>query len=79
MTEARTHKVNERHRVNVPKGSIVSTGRGYTDYEWYKTLSDKGVYSVARLKYNATIRIIERRDNDVAKVYSVIIQLKLRA
>ena len=67
VTEARTHEVNEGRRVNFPKGSIVAIDRGYTDYEWYKTLSDKGIYFVARLKSNATTRILERRDVDRSK------------
>jgi len=58
------HEVNEGRSVDFPKGSIVAVDRGYTDYEWYKTLSDKGVYFVARLKSNATTRIIERRAVD---------------
>lgn len=64
VTEARVHEVNEGRSVNFPKGSIVAVDRGYTDYEWYKTLSDKGIYFVARLKSNATTRILERRSVD---------------
>jgi putative transposase len=62
MTEARTHEVAEGRAVNFPKGSIVAIDRGYTDYQWYKTLSDKGIYFVARLKSNAKTRVIERRN-----------------
>lgn len=61
VTEARTHEINEARRVDFPKGSIVAVDRGYTDYKWYKTLTDKGIYFVARLKSNATTRVIERR------------------
>ncbi len=64
VTEARVHEVNEGRSVNFPKGSIVAVDRGYTDYEWYKSLSDKGIYFVARLKSNATTHIIERRSVD---------------
>ena len=67
VTEARTHEVNEGRRVDFPKGSIVAVDRGYTDYEWYKTLTDKGVYFVARLKSNATTRIVQRREVDRSK------------
>jgi len=61
VTEARKHEVSEGRSVDFPKGSIVAVDRGYTDYEWYKTLSDKGIFFVARLKTNATTRILERR------------------
>ena len=61
VTDAKKHEVNEGRSVEFPKGSIVAIDRGYTDYEWYKTLSDKGVFFVARLKSNATVRVLERR------------------
>ena len=64
MTEARVHEVAQGRCVDFPKGSIVAVDRGYTDYEWYKTLSDKGIYFVVRLKSNATVRVIERRKVD---------------
>ena len=67
VTEASVHEVNEGRRVDFPKGSIVAVDRGYTDYAWYKTLSDKGIFFVARLKSNATTRIIERREVDRSK------------
>lgn len=67
VKEARVHEVNEGRRVDFPKGSIVAVDRGYTDYQWYKTLSDKGVFFVARLKSNATTRITERREVDRSK------------
>jgi putative transposase len=64
VTEAREHEVKQGRSVDFPKGSIVAVDRGYTDYAWYKTLSDKGIYFVARLKSNATTRVIERREVD---------------
>lgn len=48
--------------MDFPKGSIVAIDRGYTDYAWYKQLSDKGIYFVARLKSNAKTRVVERRN-----------------
>ena len=64
VTEAPEHEVAQGRCVDFPKGSIVTVGRGYTDYEWYKSLSDKGVYFVVRLKSNATTRVLERREVD---------------
>lgn len=60
-TEARVHEVAQVRCVEFPKGSIVAVYRGYTDYKWYKTLSNKGIYFIARLKTNAATRVIERR------------------
>jgi len=35
--------------------------RGYTDYEWFKQLSEKDIYFVTRLKKNSQFRVVERR------------------
>jgi len=64
MSNANEDEVKAGRDVNFPKGSIVAIDRGYTDYEWYKTLTEKGIYFVARLKSNAKIRVLERREID---------------
>ena len=43
ITDEKQHDVTEGRRINFPVGSIVAVDRGYTDYKWYKQLSDKGV------------------------------------
>ena len=67
ITDGKQREVNEGRKVDFPKGSIVAIDRGYTDYAWYKQLSDKGIYFVARLKSNATTRVLERRKVVVGK------------
>jgi len=64
VTDGKRHDVTEGRKINFPKGSIIAMDRGYTDYKWYKELSDKGIYFVARLKKNASIRVLERREVD---------------
>ena len=64
ITEGKHHEVNEGRGVDFPKGSIVAIDRGYTDYQWYKQLSDKGIYFVTRLKSNAKVRVTARRRVD---------------
>lgn len=44
-----------------PKGSIVAFDKGYVDYQWFKSLTDKGVFFVTRLRPKAVYDIIERR------------------
>jgi len=61
LSEAKKHEVTVGSSVGFPKGSIVVIDRGYTDYQWYPTFSDKGICFVARLKANATTRVLERR------------------
>ena len=64
LSNANEHEMKAGREVNFPKGSIVAADRGYTDYKWYKTLIDKGIYFVVRLKSNAKIRVLERREVD---------------
>jgi putative transposase len=44
-----------------PKGSIVAFDKGYVDYQWFKSLTDKGVFFVTRLRPKAIYEVIERR------------------
>ena len=64
LSNANEHEMKAGREVNFPKGSIVAADRGYTGYKWYKTLIDKGIYFVVRLKSNAKIRVLERREVD---------------
>ena len=64
ITDGKQHDVTVGRQVDFPKGSIVAVDRGYTDYEWYKQLSDKGIFFVSRSKSNAKGKIIERRKVD---------------
>lgn len=47
-----------------PKGSIVAFDKGYVDYGWYKSLTDKGIFFVTRLRPNSIYRIEKRREVD---------------
>ena len=76
-----TGKVNEQKvapSIPLEKGDIAVFDRGYNDLSWYKTLDDKGVYFVTRLKKNAYYTVKERRPTDHFKnIYSdQIIELK---
>lgn len=43
-----------------PAGSIVTCDRGYLDYTWFKTLTQKGVFIVTRPKKNVLYRVVKR-------------------
>lgn len=60
ITEGSKHEVNMGKALQFPKGSIVAIDKGYNDYEWYKSLTDKGIYFVTRLKSNAVYRVVSR-------------------
>jgi len=47
----------EGRKFDFPKGSIVAFDKGYFDYEWYKTLTNKGIFFVTRLRSNAVYEI----------------------
>jgi putative transposase len=61
ITEGKNHDVTVGRTLEFPKGSIVVIDKGYNDYEWYKQLTDKGIFFVTRLKTNAKYRIVCRR------------------
>lgn len=74
-------KVNEQTiapYIPLEKGDVAVFDRGYNNLDWYKTLDDKGVYFVTRLKSNADFKIVERRSVHHPKnIYSDhIIKLK---
>jgi len=63
ITDGKQHEVNEGRKVEFPKGSIVAIDRGYTDYAWYKELSDKGYLLRGTIK-------IKCKDPDFGKAKS---------
>jgi len=60
VTEGSTHEVNIGKLLAFPKGSMIAMDRGYNDYGWYKSLTEKGIFFVTRLKKNANYRVVER-------------------
>src|SRR5690606_26998155 len=44
------------------KGNNVACDMRYVDYGWYKSLTDKGVFFVTRLRPNSIYTVLERRD-----------------
>ena len=63
---------NENDRIEVrkfdfPKGSIVAFDKGYVDYQWFKSLTDKGIFFVTRLRSKAVYKVVERKEVDKPK------------
>src|SRR3989338_554070 len=48
--------------IPLDKGDVAIFDMGYTDFSWYKSLDDKGVVFVTRMKSNSVYSIIEERD-----------------
>lgn len=61
VTEGARHDVPVGRTFDFPRGSVVVIDKGYTDYGWYKQLTDKGIFFVTRQRTNARYRVVERR------------------
>jgi putative transposase len=61
ITDGKVHETKIAKSIRLPKGSIVTEDRAYTDYEWFAQLHENGIFFVTRQKKNAKYRIIERR------------------
>jgi len=64
VTNGNAHETQVALSIPLEKGDVAIFDRGYTDFKWYKTLDDKGVYFVTRLKKNAYYTIVERRPTE---------------
>ena len=60
ITEGNKHEVNMGKAMAFPRGSIVAIDKGYNDYAWYNSLTNKEIYFVTRLKSNAAYRVLSR-------------------
>ncbi len=67
VTKAKEHEINWAKLLKLPKGSFAVFDRGYTDYSWYQSLIDSGVFFVARLKDNALVEYFKKRPGRKAK------------
>jgi len=67
VTKGKEHEINWAKVLKLPKGSFAVFDRGYTDYAWYQSLIDSGVFFVARLKDNALVEYFKKRPGRKAK------------
>ena len=61
LTGGKTHKIAWARTLNLPKGSMAVFDLGYTDYDWYSSLTINGIKFVTRLKTNAKIKGLNKR------------------
>ena len=62
MTAGKVHETQIAPSIPLEKGDVAIFDKGYTDFSWYKSLDDKGVFFVTRIKRNAHYRVTERKD-----------------
>jgi hypothetical protein len=53
ITEGKTHEIRVARTLDWPKGSIVAIDRGYMDYAFLESLTERDIFFVTRLKGNA--------------------------
>jgi hypothetical protein len=61
LTEGKTHEIRVARELRFDPGTIVVVDRGYTDYTWFETLTQQGVWFVTRMKDNADYVVLENR------------------
>lgn len=64
ISNGKESELIEGRRFEFPKGSMVAFDKGYVDYGWYKSLTDKGVFFVTRLRPNSIYKVLEHKPVD---------------
>lgn len=60
ISEGSENDMVQGRQFKFPKGSIVAFDKGYVDYQWFKSLTDQGVFFVTRLRPNSVYKVLER-------------------
>lgn len=61
LSDGHENDMVQGRRFDFPKGSIVAFDKGYVDYEWFKSLTDKGVFFVTRVRAKSVYKVLERK------------------
>ena len=61
LSDGNENDMIQGRQFNFPKGSMVAFDKGYVDYQWFKSLTDKGIFFVTRLRPKAVYKILERK------------------
>ena len=61
ITDGKKHESKVVLSIRLPKGSIVTEDKAYTDYGWFAQLEQNGIYFVTRQKTNAVYKPLERK------------------
>jgi hypothetical protein len=61
LTDGSVHDIQVARRLHLPRGTIIVFDRGYVDYEWFRSLTQRGVWFVTRLRRNINFEVVERR------------------
>jgi len=61
LSDGNENDMVQGRRFEFPRGGIVAFDKGYVDYEWFKSLTDKGVSFVTRLRAKSVYKVLARR------------------
>ena len=64
VTKGKTTDIEDGRMLNFCRGSIVVFDKGYTDYKWFKGLTDRGIFFVTRIRKNAIWHVEARHPVD---------------
>ncbi|MCK4993728.1 MAG: IS4 family transposase [Candidatus Omnitrophica bacterium] len=71
ITEGAIHESKSVTSIPLERNDVVVFDRGYTKYQWYKSLVDKGIFFVTRLKKNAAYKVVKCKSTTKYKnIYS---------
>lgn len=59
VTVGKESEVAQARTFDFPKGSVVVFDKGYSSYRWHKSLTDKGIFFVTRIRGNAVYEVIK--------------------
>jgi putative transposase len=69
VTVGKGSEMDQARLFKFPKGSVVVFDKGYSDYTWHNTLTEKGIFFVTRIRGNAVYEIIKthpvRKDSGI--------------
>lgn len=60
VSEGQENDMVQGRCFDFPRGSIVAFDKGYVDYQWFKSLTEKGVFFVTRLRAKAVYTVKQR-------------------
>jgi hypothetical protein len=70
ITEGNVHEIQVARTLEFAPGTIVVFDRGYVDYEWFRSMSQKKVWFVTRLRDNINYSVLEQRSVSGTRVRS---------
>lgn len=61
ITEGSVHEIQVARTLELDPGTIIVFDRGYVDYDWYRSMTERKVWFVTRPKSNVNYSVIEER------------------